>query len=330
MDTDSRLVLELVIALMACLTTGLVLWGLFGPRTDTSGKLEERIIAMGLRQVGLDAAETDDEARSREAMQRALQELESLRKTEARSALQRLLNSSGTERSQRKHLVISLAVALLGFLVATVLGLNPVVAGILGTSLGVVLPVMQLRVLVNRRMAVFSEDLPGTLDLIVRGIRAGLPLIDCIKMTAVEWREPLRSEYLQVLNDLGVGLNIRTAISRFADRVGLQEARLFAIVIAIQSQSGGNLSEVLSNLADLLRERSKLVQKIRAMTSEARTSAWIIGAIPILILGAVTVLSPDYLKPLFDTTTGNLILAGCGGWMLMGMLVMRSMMRVDL
>lgn len=328
MTAFSPLVLQLLIAGMASVTCGLVLWGLFGQGPNPAGRLEPRITGLGFRQSGPDAA--DEEARAREAMQRALQELENLRKTERRSALQGLLNSSGSDRSVRRHVAISILVGAAGFLAVAAMGIHPIAALIPGAAAGIWLPILHLRLRMSRRKAIFAEDLPGALDLVVRGIRAGLPLIDCIRMTATEWREPLRSEFLHVLNDMGVGLNIRTAVLRFADRVGLQEARLFAIVIAIQSQSGGNLSEVLSNLADLLRERGKLVQKIRAMTSEARTSAWIIGGIPFLILGAVTFLSPDYLGPLFYTTIGNMVLAGCGAWMALGMLVMRSMMRVDL
>jgi tight adherence protein B len=129
---------------------------------------------------------------------------------------------------------------------------------------------------------------------------------------------------------MGIGLSIKEAIARFAERVPLQEAKLFAIVIAIQAQSGGNLSEVLSNLSDLLRERSKLQAKIKAMTSEARTSAWIIGGIPVLLIAAVSVFSPGFLAPLFETTRGNIILGLCVLWMGLGMVVMTSMMKVDL
>jgi tight adherence protein B len=327
---EPRLLIEFLIALMACLTTVLLVWGLRGSRRKGMGRLESRLVGLGLHTTGSVSAETDDQARSRVALQRALQELESLKKTESPSALQSLLNSSGTERSVRRHLMISVMVGLLTMTVAVVLGQSAALGAVLGAAAGISLPILHLRMLVNKRKAVFAEELPGALDLIVRGIRAGLPLTDCLKMLSTDWRDPLKSEFVQVLNDIGVGLSIRAAVGRFADRVALQEARLFAIVISIQSQSGGNLSEVLSSLSDLLRERSKLVQKIRAMTSEARTSAMIIGAIPILIVGAVSLISPDFLQPLFETSTGNLIILGCALWMMLGMLVMRAMMRVDL
>lgn len=322
--------MDALVAAMAFVTAGLSLWAVFGGRQDVAGQLEQRLSRMGLRHAVAEAGEDDDAARSREALQRALQELETLKRSQGRSFLQRLLKSSGTGRSLRAHLVMSTGIGLAAAAGALLFGLVPALAAAIGVLVGALLPILHLRHLTNRRMSLFVGDLPGALDLIVRGIRAGLPLMECLKLTAAEWRDPLRSEFLQVINDMGVGLSIKEAVARFAERVPLQEARLFAIVIAIQSQSGGNLSEVLSNLADLLRERAKLDAKIRAMTSEARASAWIIGSIPFLLVGSVSVFSPGFLTPLFDTQNGNFILMGCGAWMALGMIVMKSMMRVDL
>lgn len=321
---------DALIAGMACLTAGLLLWAVFSGQRNTAGLLEQRLNRMGLRQSLAEADESDDAARSREALQRALSELETLKRSQSHSFLMRLLKSSGTGRSLKVHLAISLAIAALVALASIAFGIGLPIAGAVGLVAGAVLPILHLRHLTKRRMALFADDLPGALDLIVRGIRAGLPLIECLKLTAAEWRDPLRSEFLQVINDMGVGLSIKDAVARFSERVPLQEARLFAIVIAIQSQSGGNLSEVLANLAELLRERAKLQAKIRAMTSEARTSAWIIGSIPALLIGSVSVFSPGFLTPLFETPTGNLILMASLGWMATGIVVMKAMMRVDL
>jgi tight adherence protein B len=322
--------MDALVAAMAFVTVGLSMWAILGGRQDMAGQLEQRLGRMGLREVVAEAGEDDAAARSREALQRALQELETIKRSQGRSFLQGLLKSSGTGRSLRTHVLMSTGIGLTAAAAVLLVGLVPVAAAGIGALVGTLLPILHLRNLANRRMSLFVEDLPGALDLIVRGIRAGLPLMECLKLTAAEWRDPLRSEFLQVINDMSVGLSIKDAVARFAERVPLQEARLFAIVIAIQSQSGGNLSEVLSSLADLLRERAKLHAKIRAMTSESRASAWIIGSIPFLLVGAVSVLSPGFLTPLFETQSGNLILMGCGAWMAVGMIVMKSMMRVDL
>lgn len=322
--------LDLLAAAMAMLSFGLLLWAMLPARHNTAGLLEQRLNRLGLRRARDDENSDSEAARAREALQRALEELDTIKRSQGKSYLTALLKSSGTGRSLRRHLVISMGLTMVFTLILFAVFRALILASLMGAAIGILLPVFHLRLLAQRRMAMFAGDLPGALDLIVRGIRAGLPLIECLKLTASEWREPLRSEFFQVINDMGVGLNIKDAIARFSERVPLQEARLFAIVIAIQSQSGGNLSEVLANLANLLRERSKLEAKIRAMTSEARTSAWIIGSIPILLIGAVSLLSPGFLDPLFDTSKGHLVLAASGWWMATGIVVMKSMMRIDL
>lgn len=322
--------IDALIVGMVFLTVFLLLIGLQGRKLRAERPLEERLTHLGLRSGPVSGDGNDEELRSREALKKALKELEALQKSEGRSYLRHLLKSSGVGRSLAVHVGISVIVAILVFAINLLLNLNLILSFALAILLGGWLPILQLKMAVNRRMRLFVDDMPGALDLVVRGIRAGLPLLECLKLTASEWRDPLRSEFLQIINDMGIGLTIKEAIARFAERVPLQEARLFAIVIAIQAQSGGNLSEVLTNLAELLRERSKLQAKIKAMTSEARTSAWIIGSIPVLLIGAVSVFSPGFLAPLFDTAFGNVILGVCGGWMALGMLVMTSMMKVDL
>lgn len=154
--------------------------------------------------------------------------------------------------------------------------------------------------------------------------------MDCIKLAVEELPQPLAAEFRKLINDLGMGLSIREAINRFPERVPVKEARLFAIVIAIQAQSGGNLSEVLTNLAEMLREKAKLKGKMRALTSEVRSSAWIIGMTPVLFVGVINLLVPDFMLPLYETSGGNLLLALCGVWMILGVLVMRAMMRMSL
>lgn len=322
--------IDALIVGMVFLTVFLLLIGLQGRKLRAERPLEERLTHLGLRSGPVSGDGNDEELRSREALKKALKELEALQKSEGRSYLRHLLKSSGVGRSLAVHVGISVIVAILVFAISLLLNLNLILSFALAILLGGWLPILQLKMAVNRRMRLFVDDMPGALDLVVRGIRAGLPLLECLKLTANEWRDPLRSEFLQVINDMGIGLTIKEAIARFAERVPLQEAKLFAIVIAIQAQSGGNLSEVLSNLSELLRERSKLQAKVKAMTSEARTSAWIIGGIPVLLIAAVSLFSPGFLVPLFETGMGNVILVGCVVWMGLGMVVMASMMKVDL
>jgi tight adherence protein B len=307
-----------------------VFLALFGARVTGEPRLEQRLARMGLKPDSVVKGEDDEQTRAREALNRALAELEAAKRRDNQFFLRRLLVSSGTDRSLLKHVALTLALMLGIFAGLWLIGTVPVVAAVLGVVAGLLLPILHLRFLTQRRLMVFANDLPGALDLIVRGIRAGLPLLECLRMVVDEWEDPLRSEFQRIMGDMGMGLSIRDAVARFADRVPIPEARLFSIVISLQAQSGGNLSEVLSNLAEVLREKGKLLGKIRAMTSEARASALIIGSIPVLMAGVISVMSPGFLAPLFNSLTGNIVLALCGAWMVFGMLVMRAMMKVDL
>jgi tight adherence protein B len=316
--------------IVASVMVSLSLIALFWRSEPPAGTLAKRLERFGPR----DSLATHDEAarqrHAREALQRALAELDSAKRRDGLSFLQRLLLSTGSNRSLARHIIVTLFLSLVLFGVLIGTGLSPILALVLASIAGTVAPILHLQYLFKKRMRVFADELPGALDLIVRGIRAGLPLLECFQMVVEEWDEPLKSEFQRVTNDMDMGLSIRDALIRFADRVPVFEVRLFSIVIALQAQSGGNLSEVLSGLAVMLREKGKLQAKIRSMTSEARTSALIIGSIPVLLIAAISLLAPEFLQPLFEHRTGNIILFLCGCWMMTGFVFMRAMMRVTL
>jgi tight adherence protein B len=163
----------------------------------------------------------------------------------------------------------------------------------------------------------------------VRGLKAGLPLGDCMKIIAAEAQEPVTSEFRAVIEDQAMGMPVDEAVQRMPVRIPVAEASFFAIVITIQSRTGGSLAEALGNLSKVLRERKKMRAKIVAMSSEAKSSAGIIGALPVFVTGAIYFTTPDYIALLFTTSAGNIILAVSGFWMLMGILVMRKMINFD-
>ncbi|MDH3196445.1 MAG: type II secretion system F family protein, partial [Hyphomicrobiales bacterium] len=166
-------------------------------------------------------------------------------------------------------------------------------------------------------------------DVIVRGVKAGLPLIDCLKVIASDSQEPVRSEFQEIVEDQTLGLPLDEAVSRLPERVPLAEANFFAIVISIQSRSGGSLSEALSNLSKVLRDRKMMKAKIKAMSTEAKSSAGIIGSLPIIVVILIYLSSPHYILLLFETDQGNMVLAGCVVWMMMGVGVMKKMINFD-
>ena len=182
----------------------------------------------------------------------------------------------------------------------------------------------------KRRQKIFLEDLADAVDVMVRGLKAGLPLSDAMRVIATESGPPLGPEFMEVVEGQRLGVTIDQGLERTFDRVPLPEVSFLGIVISIQSKSGGNLSEALANLSRVLRERKKLKGKIRAMSQEARSSAAIIGSLPFFMVGALLFMSPGFLDPLLYSSTGHMVLAAAGVWMLVGILVMRSMINFDI
>jgi tight adherence protein B len=206
-------------------------------------------------------------------------------------------------------------------------GLLPAVG--FGLAAGLLLPHLYVGVKRKRRLARFSTAFPDAIDIIVRGIKSGVPLIDCLKIVSGEAPEPVKGEFKTLIEDQALGMPLDEAVQRLPDRIPVSEASFFAVVISVQSRAGGNLSEALANLSGSLRERRKMLSKIAAMSAEAKASGGIIGSLPIVVAGILYFASPDYIGLLFTTLTGNLVLAGCALWMSLGILVMRKMINFD-
>ena len=163
------------------------------------------------------------------------------------------------------------------------------------------LPHLVLARLRIRRINKFIANFPNAIDIIVRGIKSGLPLGDTIRIAANESAEPVKSEFRRVVESLSLGMTLPEGVERMAQRVPIAETNFFSIVIAIQAKAGGNLSEAIGNLSRVLRERKKMKGKIGAMSMEAKASAAIIGAVPFLVVGALYVSSPKYMSLLWTT-----------------------------
>jgi len=179
------------------------------------------------------------------------------------------------------------------------------------------------------RVKAFLNEFPNALDVIVRAVKSGLPLNDGVRLIASESPEPVRSEFRRIVESQQLGMSIPEAAMRMTETMPCPEASFFGIVIQIQSQAGGNLSEALGNLSRVLRDRKKMKAKVQALSMEAKASAAIIGALPFIVGFLVYLSSPNYIMPLFVTTTGNLILGVSGLWMMIGIFVMRNMMNFE-
>jgi tight adherence protein B len=180
-----------------------------------------------------------------------------------------------------------------------------------------------------RRVKAFLDEFPNALDILVRSVKSGLPLHDGVRLIASEAPEPVKTEFRRVVEAQQLGLSLPEASLRMQETMPCPEASFFGIVIQIQSQAGGNLSEALGNLSKVLRDRKKMKAKVQALSMEAKASAVIIGALPFIVAFLVYLSSPNYIMPLFTTSTGHLILIVSAIWMSMGIFVMKKMMNFD-
>jgi tight adherence protein B len=181
----------------------------------------------------------------------------------------------------------------------------------------------------GRRVKAFLNEFPNALDIIVRAVKSGLPLNDGIRLIASEAPEPVKTEFRRIVESQQVGMSVTDAALRMPETMPCPEAGFFGIVIQIQQQAGGNLSEALGNLSRVLRDRKKMKAKVQALSMEAKASAAIIGALPFIVAFLVYLSSPNYIMPLFTTSTGHLILGISGIWMSIGVFVMRKMMNFE-
>jgi tight adherence protein B len=251
------------------------------------------------------------------------------KKGRQRVSLGTRLEQAGLTITKQQYLVGSVLFGVFLGLCTFVESQNLLLTALVGVMGAVGLPPLVLARLRIRRINNFISNFPTAIDIIVRGIKSGLPLGDTIRIAAAESPEPLKSEFRRVVESLSLGMTLPEAVERMAQRVPIAEANFFSIVIAIQGKSGGNLSEALANLSRVLRERKKMKGKISAMAMEAKASAVIIGAVPFLVVGALYFSAPHYVSALWTTNHGRMIAAIAICWMAIGAAMMKKMISFD-
>ncbi len=270
-----------------------------------------------------------DPVKRRRAITESLKEVEESNKSASVSMEQRIAQA-GVEWSSPIFYALSVVCGIIAAFPFYLITGNLLIAVVVLVVCAFALPRGALSYLRKRRINKFVEYFPEALDVIIRGVKAGLPLGECFRLIANEGQEPVRSEFKTIVDAQAVGITLGDAIERFAQRVPVAEASFFAIVISLQQKTGGNLSEALSNLARVLRERKKLKAKVKAVSAEAKASAGIIGSLPFLVGGAVTFLNPDYMSLLYMTTPGHMVLGGGLLWMATGVFIMYKMINFDI
>jgi tight adherence protein B len=262
-------------------------------------------------------------------VQDSIKDMEAREKAKKRVPLRVKLIRAGLSIKPRTYYIISVATGLVGGFVVLITGSSLLVSLLVAFACGFGLPRWFVARSAKRRQAKFLVEFANAIDIIVRGVKSGLPLNDCLQIIATEAPEPVKSEFIDLIEQQKVGVPLARAFERMHDRMPLQEVNFFAIVIAIQSQTGGNLAEALSNLAQVLRDRYRLQAKVRAFSAEAKASALIIGSLPPCVMGIVYFTTPTYIDLLFTEKLGNVMLMVSATWMLIGVLVMRKMINFD-
>lgn len=322
------MLLPVLAAVLAFITIGGVGWVLVGG-DDSSGQAVKRAKVLATSRTESvaaakrAAAANTPEARRKQIMVQ-LREVDR-RERKARMTTSAKLKQAGLELSLRTFVIISVVMGLIGALLAFVLGGNILIVLGVGIAMGLGLPRWVVNMKAKARMKKFSLAFPDAVDVLVRGIKTGLPVHDCFKVIARESPEPLAGEFRLLVEGMGVGLTLADALDKMYMRMPTPELKFFAIVIAIQQKSGGNLAEALSNLTSVLRARRMMGEKIKAMSSEAVASAAIIGSLPPAVMIMVTLTSPSYMMLLFTDVRGHVMLLGALLWMATGVFVMKRM-----
>jgi tight adherence protein B len=321
---------QLAMFFLAAAAVGGVAWVFLYPLLSGQRHAEKRMeLAAKPDRVATKASTRVAPKLRKDALEETLKELESRRKKLKNPPLSARIEQAGLSWSKRQFMIGSGVVGVLVFAVVFGVGggLPAAAAAAFAGALG--LPRWLLAYLKKRRHDKFLQHFPDAVDIIVRGIKAGLPLLDSMRVIVADAPEPIKSEFRAIIDTQSIGLPLGEACGKLYERIPLPEANFFAIVVAIQQKSGGNLSEALGNLSRVLRDRKKMKAKIKAMSMEAKASASIIGSLPILVMGIVYITSPDYIELLWTTPTGRMLLAGSAVWMAVGIFSMKKMINFD-
>jgi tight adherence protein B len=311
-------------AIFVVLALGGAVFAFTGPEGASKKRLATAAGQQAAGSLGRNAPDANQQRRKN--VQSLLKDLEKQQaEKKQRPSLRRRIEQAGLTITVRTFWIASAAAALASVIVClgTHQTIYATVLAAFGFGLG--LPRWVLNFLKKRRQKAFTGEFANAIDVIVRSVRSGLPTNEALKIVAKEIAEPVANEFSKLVEGLKVGVTLEQGLKRMFESMPTAEVSFFAIVMTIQQKSGGNLSEALSNLSAVLRDRKRLQGKIKAMSSEAKASAMIIGSLPPIVMLLVYFTTPGYIVTLFTERLGNLMLAGCVIWMSCGIAVMKKM-----
>ena len=320
----------LAVALLAMIAVGGVVYALLYPTLSGERRAEKRRKEFA----GPSAVRgIDREAQARNKrgqIAQSLKDIENRENARNKISLEQRIGQAGLTWTPKKYYGISAGIAAAVGLLLWLASGNWIL-GLVGLFIGGFgMPAWFLKRCKSTRLKNFGVEFPNALDVIVRGIKAGLPVNDCLRIIANEATEPVKSEFRMIIESQALGLPLSEAVVKLNERMPCAEANFFGIVIAIQQKTGGNLSETLGNLSRVLRERRKMRDKIAAVSMEAKASAAIIGSLPPVVAILVWLTTPKYIELLWITQAGKVALVASGLWMLIGIFIMKKMINFDI
>ena len=324
------LLVTAVAGFAALLTLGVALAGGGDGPAARGGKAAKRMAVVANSGRTESRLKTSAKGAAEPAGGRRKQILESLKAQErlerrAKLTVNARIQQAGLSIPVRTFWIVSAVFGLLCGAAAGAAVHNPLVAAGVAFVGGLGLPRWVLGVMCKGRLKKFTEEFPNSIDVIVRGIKSGLPVHDCLKVIAQESPEPVAGEFKRLIESVSIGQDLPSALEKMYTRMPTAEVRFFSIVMAIQQKTGGNLAEALSNLSSVLRARKLMREKIKAMSGEAVASASIIGSLPPGLLLVLTLVSPSYIGVMFSDPRGHIALMASATFMAMGVFIMRRM-----
>lgn len=327
---ESELIQYGVFGVLA-LSIGVIAYVLIYPLVSGERNADKRIRTVSQRGTTRKVrGKNADTQNRRRQVQDTLKELEDNQKKKKRRITTRvLLEQAGLTMSVRAFYITSAIVGLLAGVTVYLSGTPMIVVPAAMFAMGYGMPRWVVGFIRKRRFKKFLNDFPNAIDIVVRGVKSGLPFGDTVRIIASESPEPIRSEFREIVESQAIGIPIGEGLMRMHERVPLPEVNFLAIVITIQQSAGGNLADALSNLSKVLRERKKILGKIQAMSQEAKSSAAIIAALPFVVMLVVYITTPSYISLLWEEKLGQIMLLCSAVWMSLGVFVMKKMINFD-
>jgi tight adherence protein B len=320
----AEIAIVVVVLLLALVGLGWTMVSLIhGPRA----RIKRRLATLG---GGGGGARRLGRLPKRKSVQARLKQVEGTRTRQRGYLLREQLLMAGVHVEVWHYLAGCAALTVGLFGLSRLMGLTTLSALLIAITFGIGLPKLVIGIKAKRRIGLFTSQFSDAIDVVVRGIRSGLPLGECINIIGREMNDPIGAEFRLITEGQKLGLNLQEVLARAVERMPTAELRYFSIVIAIQQQTGGNLADTLAKLSEVLRARKRMRDKVQAFASEARASAYIIGSLPFVVIGALAALAPSYVGVLFTTDFGNVLLVIGGLTEISGLFVMSKMINFDM